>query len=226
MDNLDFLKNLNISENFNIPVMDFIINALIILVLSLVLERTYQKCAKSISNRKIFSTNFMLIAFTTMVIITIVKSSIALSLGLVGALSIVRFRSAIKEPEELAYLFLTIAMGIGLGANQRVITIIAYIIIIAIIWARYYIGSKEESQNLFFTVSTKNPVDFQLSDINKIVNEVFGHSEIKRYDKSAELIEVSFQVDMSKTEQLEFCSQKLEAKNKSVKVTFLNNSNY
>ena len=42
---------------------------------------------------------------TTMVVITIVKSSLALSLGLVGALSIVRFRAAIKEPEELAFYF-------------------------------------------------------------------------------------------------------------------------
>ena len=226
MDNFDFLKNLNITENFNIPVMDFIINSFIILILSLILEQTYQKCAKSISNRKIFSTNFMLIAFTTMVIIAIVKNSVALSLGLVGALSIVRFRSAIKEPEELAYLFLTIAMGIGLGANQRLIILIAYVIIIGIIWARYFIGSKEETQNLFFTVSSKNPIDFQLADISKVVNEVFGRSEIKRYDKSEDLIEVSFNVDVTKSEQLELCTQKLEEKNKSVKVTCLNNTNY
>ena len=48
-----------------------------------------------------------------MLIITVVKTSLALSLGLVGALSIVRFRSAIKDPEELLYLFFSIAIGIG-----------------------------------------------------------------------------------------------------------------
>ena len=48
----------------------------------------------------------------------IVKNSIALSLGLVGALSIVRFRAAIKEPEELTYLFLVIATGLGTGSGQ------------------------------------------------------------------------------------------------------------
>jgi len=47
---------------------------------------------------------------TTMLVISIVKSSLALSLGLVGALSIVRFRSAIKEPEELVYIFLSMAI--------------------------------------------------------------------------------------------------------------------
>ena len=53
-------------------------------------------------------------------VILIVKSSLALSLGLVGALSIVRFRTPIKEPEELIYLFLAIAIGLGFGAGQIV----------------------------------------------------------------------------------------------------------
>jgi hypothetical protein len=63
----------------------------------------------------------MMITMTTMLIITIVKASLALSLGLVGALSILRFRAAIKEPKELAYWFLAIAIGLDFGARQRVI---------------------------------------------------------------------------------------------------------
>ncbi len=74
-----------------------------------------------------------------MLIITIVKSSLALSLGLVGALSIVRFRSAIKEPEELAYLFLCIAIGLGLGASQTAITTLAFIVIMGVLMLKKYI---------------------------------------------------------------------------------------
>ena len=68
---------------------------------------------------------------TTAFIISIVKSSLALSLGLVGALSIIRFRTAIKEPEEISYLFICIGIGLGLGANYKLITIMAVILIIA-----------------------------------------------------------------------------------------------
>lgn len=64
----------------------------------------------------------MLIAVTTMMVISVVKSSLVLSLGLVGALSIVCFRTAIKDPEELAFIFLTIALGLGFGANQTRVT--------------------------------------------------------------------------------------------------------
>ena len=62
-----------------------------------------------------------------------VKSSLALSLGLVGALSVIRFRTPIKEPEDLAYLFLSIALGIGYGAIQIYATSIIFIIIILIL---------------------------------------------------------------------------------------------
>lgn len=64
----------------------------------------------------------------------IVKSSLALSLGLVGALSIVRFRTPIKEPEDLIYLFLAIGLGIGYGALQIFVTTNIFIIILIIIW--------------------------------------------------------------------------------------------
>ena len=74
---------------------------------------------------------------TIMVVITVVKSSLALSLGLVGALSIVRYRTAIKEPEELAYTFLTIAIGLGMGADQTAVTAISFLLIVTIIIIRY-----------------------------------------------------------------------------------------
>ena len=61
-------------------------------------------------------------------------AKIALSLGLVGALSIVRFRTPIKEPEELAYLFICIAAGFGYGANQTIPTTVAVIVILLLVY--------------------------------------------------------------------------------------------
>lgn len=61
---------------------------------------------------------FPLLTLVTIAVIAVVKSSLALSLGLVGALSIVRFRAAIKDPEELVYLFLCIGVGLALGAEE------------------------------------------------------------------------------------------------------------
>ena len=72
-----------------------------------------------------------------------------------GALSIVRFRTAIKEPEELAYLFLTIAVGLGFGANQRLITIVGFGILAGVILVRSRMAEPSEQPNLHVTVSAK-----------------------------------------------------------------------
>ena len=127
------------TQSIEVPVFTFVVNLLLTALLCFILSRIYIRYGSSLSNRRMFARNFVLIGMTTMVIITIVKSSLALSLGLVGALSIVRFRAAIKEPEELSYLFLTIAIGLGLGADQRIITLAALFIICGLIMFYYYV---------------------------------------------------------------------------------------
>ena len=74
-----------------------------------------------------------ILATVTFLVIMVVKSSLALSLGLVGALSVIRFRTPIKEPEELVYLFLAISIGLGYGAGQTFVTTVVFIIIMLMI---------------------------------------------------------------------------------------------
>ena len=113
-----------------ISLLGFFINLLVTAFLAQILSIVYVRYGNAISNRQAFGRNFIILAVTIMIVITIVKSSLALSLGLVGALSIVRYRTAIKEPEELAYTFLTIAIGLGMGADQLKVTVVAFFFII------------------------------------------------------------------------------------------------
>ena len=97
---------------------DFVFGLVLTFTLGQILALFYERHARVGSDRRKLARLFPLIAATTMLVIFVVKSSIALSLGLVGALSIVRFRTPIKEPEELIYLFVAIAIGIG-GRRRR-----------------------------------------------------------------------------------------------------------
>ena len=134
MNDANFLQGIFTAEMIQITHWGFIFNLILTGLLSYLLGKIYIRYGMSLSNRKDFARNFVLLGLATMLIITIVQSSLALSLGLIGALSIVRFRAAIKEPEELIYLFLTIAIGLGMGADQRFKTVIAFIAISLIIW--------------------------------------------------------------------------------------------
>ena len=93
--------NFFVNQNVQIDIPNFVISLICAVILSFLVQLFYIKYSSSLSNRREFSKNFVILAVTTCIVIMIVKSSLALSLGLVGALSIVRFRAAIKEPEEL-----------------------------------------------------------------------------------------------------------------------------
>jgi len=186
-------------------------------LLSFILSKLYIHYGKSLSNRKKFSSNFILLTTTTTLIIMIVKSSLALSLGLVGALSIVRFRAAIKEPEELAFLFLCIAIGLGFGANQVTITLTSFVIISALIFGRHISYKKEENQNLCLTISGQG---LKLKDIVNVLKKNCTSVNLKRFEEN-DVLEASFLVDFSSFASLEKTKEELKSISKSIKILYL-----
>jgi len=110
-----------------------IFSLLISITLAFILIYVYRKFSLSVYKRKNFEQNFIIVAPVITMLIFIVKSNLALSLGLVGALSIIRYRTAIKDPEEIAYLFICVAIGVGTGASFNLYTIIAILILMLVI---------------------------------------------------------------------------------------------
>ena len=181
------------TSTVNIPIIGFIFNIILSAFLAASLGWVYIRYGEALSNRKQFSNNFMLLTTTTMLMITIVKSSLALSLGLVGALSIIRFRSAIKEPEELTYLFLSIAIGLGLGANQTAVTIIAFITItIIIILKKYFSQSLKESNNFHLSIQSLESKNIDTNKIIDILDKYCEMVDLRRLDETSDSLEISF----------------------------------
>ena len=214
-----------ITQEQQVSLTDFLINSGVIIVLAIILEYTYIVAARTISNRKQFAGTFLLIAFTTMLIISIVKTSLALSLGLVGALSIVRFRAAIKEPEELSYIFFAIALGLGLGANQTVVVIVAFVVAMVMIWARYFISGKSKHQNLYLNLSAKAG-EVELNQVVDIVKREFGKFHLKRYDENNQIIEASFMVDSPKPEKLQSFKNSISKLAKDIRISFIESKSF
>ena len=224
-DKWNLFQKFLITQEQQISINDFVLNALIIVVLSIILEFTYIKCARTISNRRQFAGVFLLIAFTTMLIISIVKSSLALSLGLVGALSIVRFRAAIKEPEELAYLFLAIALGLGLGANQTIIVLVAFAVAMVILWGRFLIKGRSRAQNLYLNIGGESG-KVNLDDITTAVKSTFGKYYLKRYDENDRSLEASFLIDSPDSSKLSQFKNKVAELGTKINISFVETKSF
>jgi len=176
--NLDFFLNKNLQVDLEV----FILNLLSAILLSFLVQLTYNQTSKTLSNSASFSRNFVILGLTTAIIITIVKSSLALSLGLVGALSIVRFRAAIKEPEELVFLFLIIAIGLGCGANQIKITAAGTLIAIGVIFLMHFIkNNKKEVSIDSFNISLISNKKLDKEQIKLLIDLVSKNSSLNEF---------------------------------------------
>ena len=167
----------------------------------------------------------MIVGLTTFIIITIVKSSLALSLGLVGALSIVRFRTAIKEPEELGYFFMAIAIGLGMGANQLLPTIIGFIVLLLIIILQHKGQSTTITQNLLINLSCDTDKKTAIiKDISDTISNHTTQAEVKRIQHEEESVAINFLVKVSSLEDLNAINTKLIAIDPKIQVTFIDNT--
>ena len=169
------LENFFLNSNIQIDFGNFFIAILLSLILSYFVKLTYIKVGRALNDKDYFSDTFIPLAIITTLVITVIKFSLALSLGLVGALSIVRFRAAIKEPEELVYLFFIIAIGLANGANQFLLSSIATAIIIVFLFARNIYKNKTSNEGNFSSDSnilSVNIIDNTKKNIDEIIEEL------------------------------------------------------
>ena len=90
-------------------------NMAVALVLGTIVCVTYKLTYSGVSYSKKFNTSLIMLSLITTMVMNILGSSLALSLGMVGALSIIRFRTAVKDPRDTTYIFWAISIGLGAG---------------------------------------------------------------------------------------------------------------
>jgi hypothetical protein len=153
-------------------------------LLAMYVRALYRRFSSSIGSRDSFSAVFPMLTAVTVLIIFVVKSSLALSLGLVGALSIVRFRAAIKSPEELTYLFFCIGLGVALGAEHRLLAFVAVVVVSVFIIGRGRFRGKAASQNLLLTVSGSASSFFgrEEGELLEVLKRRSSGTTIQRFD--------------------------------------------
>ena len=205
-----------LKENIALDLESFLINLLVSAFLSFVVQVFYIKFASTLSNKFEFSKNFVILGIATTIIITIVKSSLALSLGLVGALSIVRFRAAIKEPEELVYLFIIIAIGLGCGAGQvKIVTSgVVFTLIIIGLYSFYYQKKKQIISEILNLAISKNK-SVSEKEINLIVQEIkkcASKVDLISITKSKDNTTMNFDIVISNFEKINNLTNKIEKK--------------
>ena len=112
-----------------ILLVDVLVALLAAFVVGSVIALVYKKTYRGVLYSPSFGLTLLMLTMITTPIVMGIRTSVTLSMGMVGALSIVRFRTAVKDPLDTAYMFWALTMGILLGANVYVVALVAMVII-------------------------------------------------------------------------------------------------
>ncbi|MEK7208037.1 MAG: DUF4956 domain-containing protein [Patescibacteria group bacterium] len=137
------------------------LNLVLTLVLELVVVYMYKKTHQGLSYSSSFVFTFLLVGLIGAVVMMVVQHNLARAFGLLGAFSLIRFRTILKETRDIAFLFFALGVGIAVGTNNYAIAFISTIFISAAIWFfyRYHIGQVRNRLGHVLTFSAQTPAD-------------------------------------------------------------------
>ena len=168
----DIFKSSFLENITSVSILDMVIALALAFGIGLFIFFVYKKTYQGVMYSSSFGTTLVALTVITTLVILAVTSNVVLSLGMVGALSIVRFRTAIKEPLDIAFLFWSIAVGIVLAAGMIPLAVIGSVIIGVILIV--FVNSKSHFNPYIVVLSCKG------NEAEKEATE-FLKSNVKKY---------------------------------------------
>ena len=197
MNFIDVIKN-SVIEQFTgmISVQSILLSLTTSFIISIFILFVYKKTFTGVVYSKGFSLSILLLSLVTTLIIQTISSNISLSLGMVGALSIVRFRTAVKEPVDTGFMFWAITAGIMSGANLYIAAIIGSLIVGILFIICYSMGLKMGNKYLVIL-----KYDLQVADAieHELKNRI--KYKVKSRSVSNGIVEFSFEMELNEKNQ-------------------------
>ena len=187
----DIIKNRFLEEFSAISVSEALVAIALAFALSLFIVFVYRATYSGVSYNKNFANCLIMLSMVTAVVILVISSNVVLSLGMVGALSIVRFRTAIKEPTDTAFMFWAIATGIICGAGYVTLAVLMTLLL-GLLFVAIHVLRKHEKKNSYMVV-LRYTAECQIEEILA----AFPHYRLKNKTITAESVEWVAEMELS-----------------------------
>lgn len=198
----DIFKSSFLENVTSVSLLDMALALVLAFGVGLFIFMIYKKTYSGVMYSSSFGVTLVALTMITTVVILAVTSNVVLSLGMVGALSIVRFRTAIKEPLDIAFLFWSIAVGIVLAAGMIPLAVIGSVIIGVILLV--FVNKKSHVNPYIIVLSLANH-ESEVNAMNFLSNQV-GRCTVKSKTAQKGAVELSLEVRL-KNDNTDFINQ-------------------
>ncbi len=194
---VDTIKK-SVLENFTgtITVTDMLLSLVVAFVIGIYIIYVYRKTYTGVVYSKAFSLCILMLSMVTAMIIRTISSNISLSLGMVGALSIVRFRTAVKEPVDTGFMFWGISAGIMAGAGLYIVALVASLLIGVFYFLTYLMGFRVSNRYLLV-------LKYEANAHSDVLKKIKSLKKFKIRSKSiyGNEVELSLEVDLKENKK-------------------------
>lgn len=169
---------------------------IIALILSMVIFLTYKITFSGVMYNRKFNVSLVMLTLVTTMVMLVIGSDIALSLGMVGALSIVRFRTAIKDPRDTTYIFWSIGVGLSVGTGNYMVASIGSLFLLGVLSIFSFSGFGKEDRYILIIRGSREKEE----DIMRCVFNSFKGSQLRAKNSVGTNMEIIYQIKIKNNE--------------------------
>jgi len=216
MAKLQFLKQHSLAISY----VDTIIVLLIAFILGAIMVAVYRITHRSLNYERSFLVTLIVTSPIVAIIMLLIQSNLALSLGMVGALSIIRFRSVIKDTRDMAYLFWSIAIGLAAGTGNYSVGLIMtlFVGLILLLLNFFQFGVARHNEYILILKSDNNLSQNKIEEEIKKFTKNFG---LRSYELKDGSIEICYELKIKKMHSVETLCNNIKALNDNISISFL-----
>ena len=192
--NQNQLTSYLLSRNVTITPLEAVTCLLCALVLAMFMYYIYRKTYTGVAYSRNFNVSLVLLAIITTIAMLAIGNNLTLSLGMVGSLSIIRFRTAIKEPKDIAFVFWAISIGLCCGANMYIIAVLGSAVITALLFA-FKMDLYERSAYLLVVRSAAGAMPAE--EMEALLKENTASYRVRMSNATGREEEVTYEISLS-----------------------------
>ncbi len=174
-------------------IFDVVFSLVLSVIIAIIISQIYKHTNRGMNFELTFMATLVLLAPIVTVVMLFIRGDLVLSLGLIGSLSIIRFRTSIKDTRDMVFLFWTIAVGLGAGTYNWTVVIVSTIFIAIITYFLYFIRyGRSRNTDFVLVVSGDRPDDGE--EIEKIITGYTEEARIRSHEVEKGHWEIIFEL--------------------------------
>ena len=196
-----FLKKLKMNEFINkllfdgLELIDVIFSLSLAAIMGMLISQLFKGTHRGLNYEHTFMASLVLLAPIVTLVMLYIRGDLVLSLGLIGSLSIVRFRTAIKDTRDMIFIFWVIAVGLGAGTYNWSVVLVSSLFIMVIVFVLYYFRYGH-SENKDFVLSFSGQLPYAMDQIREIILRYTADARMRSYEVQGEKWEIIYELQL------------------------------